>query len=60
MPDWSEVLRETSNLDAHIKSRSAVDLVRPLDRGFWEVRSRIGGGKNAQMLLCGDENETVL
>ncbi len=28
MPNWSEVLQEISNLDAQIKSQSAVDLVR--------------------------------
>ena len=35
-------------------------LVRPLGRGLWEVRSRIGGGRIARVLFCVDEGEMVL
>ena len=35
-------------------------LVRPLGRGLWEVRSRIGDGQIARVLFCVDEGEMVL
>lgn len=35
-------------------------LVRPLGRGLWEVRSRIGGGRIARVLFCVEEGEMVL
>ena len=35
-------------------------LVRPLGRGLWEVRSRIGGGRIARVLFCVEEGEVVL